>query len=69
MDIFPTFMRAAGGDLDGYELDGLDVLAMLTDRAPSPHEALFWEMGRQNRDAPWTLETRPARPACGGRAP
>jgi arylsulfatase A-like enzyme len=57
MDIFPTFMRAAGGDFDGYEFDGLDVLAMFTDRAPSPHEALFWEMGRQTatRRGPWKL--------------
>jgi arylsulfatase A-like enzyme len=57
MDIFPTFVRAAGGDLHEYELDGRDVLTMLADQAASPHGALFWEMGRQTavRRGPWKL--------------
>jgi arylsulfatase A-like enzyme len=57
MDIFPTFVRAAGGDLAKYELDGRDVIAMLADRGDSPHDAIFWEMGRQTavRRGPWKL--------------
>ncbi len=57
MDIFPTFLTAAGGDTAGYELDGLDVLAMVADGAASPHHELFWEMGRQTavRRGPWKL--------------
>ena len=57
MDIFPTVVKAAGGDPGGYEVDGRDVLPMLADRAPSPHDALFWEMGRQTavRKGPWKL--------------
>ncbi|MGH2797502.1 MAG: sulfatase family protein [Thermoleophilaceae bacterium] len=57
MDIFPTFLRAAGGDRSAYELDGLDVLPMLAGGAPSPHGAVFWEMGRQTavRRGKWKL--------------
>jgi arylsulfatase A-like enzyme len=57
MDLFPTFLRAAGGDANGYELDGLDVLPMLADAAPSPHGDLYWEMGRQTaiRRGRWKL--------------
>lgn len=47
MDVFPTFLKLAGGDIDNYELDGADVFAMLTEGAPSPHSHVFWEMGRQ----------------------
>jgi len=57
MDIFPTFLKAAGGDPSAYELDGLDVLPMLTDGAPSPHQQIFWEMGNQTavRQGNWKL--------------
>jgi arylsulfatase A-like enzyme len=57
MDIFPTILRAAQGDPARYELDGLDVLAMLADGAPSPHGDLYWEMGRQTaiRRGRWKL--------------
>ncbi len=57
MDIFPTFINAAGGDASQYEIDGLDVLSMVTDGAPSPHESIFWEMGNQTavRKGPWKL--------------
>ncbi len=57
VDIFPTLIQAAGGHLDGYELDGYDILPMVADRAPSPHEAMFWEMGAQTavRQGPWKL--------------
>ncbi len=57
MDIFPTFLKAAGGDLSQYELDGLDILPMLTEGQPSPHSELFWEMGAQTaiRRGKWKL--------------
>ena len=57
MDLFPTILRAAQGDPARYELDGLDVLPMVADGAPSPHEDLYWEMGRQTaiRRGHWKL--------------
>jgi len=57
MDIFPTCLRAAGGDPAAYELDGLDLWPMLTEGAPSPHRELFWEMQGQTavRRGPWKL--------------
>ena len=57
MDLFPTLLRAAGGDTDSYELDGHDVLPVLADGAPSPQRDLFWEMGRQTaiRRGNWKL--------------
>jgi len=30
MDIFPTFLKAAGGDITEYELDGLDIMPEIT---------------------------------------
>ena len=43
MDLFPTIVRAAGGRVpDSAELDGRDILPMVTDGAASPHEELFW---------------------------
>jgi len=47
MDIFPTLLNATGGDFREYFLDGLDILPVLTQNAPSPHDRLFWEMDRQ----------------------
>ncbi len=59
MDVFPTLLAAAGADAARYELDGSDLLPLLAEGAPSPHEArnLFWEMGRQTavRRGPWKL--------------
>jgi len=57
MDVFPTFLRAAGGDPGDYELDGLDVMPMVTDGAPTPHERIFWEQGKQTavRRGKWKL--------------
>ena len=34
MDMFPTFLAAAGGDTSEYELDGLDVLPMVANGEP-----------------------------------
>lgn len=47
MDVFPTVLKAAGGDPARYELDGRDILGVLRDGARSPHDRLFWEMGGQ----------------------
>jgi arylsulfatase A-like enzyme len=57
MDIFPTFLRAAGGEPAEYDLDGKDLLPMVCEGAPSPHETLFWEMDRQTaiRRGRWKL--------------
>ncbi|NIA16330.1 MAG: sulfatase-like hydrolase/transferase [Nitrospiraceae bacterium] len=57
MDIFPTFLKAAGGDPSAYELDGLDVMSMVADGTPTPHDRIFWEMGEQTavRQGPWKL--------------
>lgn len=57
MDLFPTFLRLAGGDPGSFELDGVDVLPMLVQGAPSPHGDLYWEMGRQTaiRRGAWKL--------------
>jgi len=56
MDVFPTFLNP-GASLSGYELDGLDVLPMLSEGAPSPHSEVYWEMMRQTavRRGRWKL--------------
>jgi arylsulfatase A-like enzyme len=57
MDVFPTFLKAAGGDPSRYELDGLDVLPTVAAGAPPAHERIFWEMGQQTavREGRWKL--------------
>lgn len=57
MDIFPTFLKAAGGDCDDYELDGKDIMPVIVDGVASPHNILFWEMGQQTalRQGNWKL--------------
>ena len=57
MDVFPTFLSAAGGDLDDYQLDGKNAMPMLTEGRPSPHDAIFWEMSQQTavRRGKWKL--------------
>jgi arylsulfatase A-like enzyme len=57
MDVFPTILKAAGGDLDGFELDGCDIFPVVTEGAPTPHEAIFWEMNQQTavRQGDWKL--------------
>lgn len=47
MDIFPTLLKAAGGNPSKYELDGQDIMPVLKDGAASPHNMLFWEMDNQ----------------------
>ncbi|MBM3474978.1 MAG: sulfatase [Armatimonadetes bacterium] len=57
MDIFPTLLSAAGVGAEGYHVDGQDVLSMVTNGAPSPHQRLFWEQGNQTavRQGNWKL--------------
>ncbi|HUU43028.1 MAG TPA: sulfatase-like hydrolase/transferase [Planctomycetota bacterium] len=57
MDVFPTLLAAAGGDVSKYELDGRDLMPVMCDDVPSPHEHLFWEMGDQTavRRGKWKL--------------
>jgi len=57
MDVLPTFLKAAGGDPSAYDLDGRDVLPMVAQGADSPHETVFWEMGKQTavRAGRWKL--------------
>ena len=38
-----AFANAAGGDVSQYDLDGKDILPMLQDNLPSPHDIIFWE--------------------------
>lgn len=64
IDIFPTFLRLAaqahGDSADpcaDYELDGKDIMPMVTEGAASPHDGIFWEMGDQTavRRGRWKL--------------
>ncbi len=57
MDVFPTFLSAAGADMAKYKLDGKDVLPMVAEGTPSPHEEIFWEYGEQTalRRGDWKL--------------
>ena len=47
MDFFPTLLKLAGGNPAEYQLDGLDIMPVLAENAPSPHDRIFWEMDRQ----------------------
>ena len=57
MDVFPTFLSAAGGDPNDYQLDGKNAMLMLTEGRPSLHDAIFWEMNQQTavRRGKWKL--------------
>jgi len=57
MDIFPTFLKLAGGDPAQYEVDGSDIWPVVTAGAPTPHRQVFWEMDRQTavRQGKWKL--------------
>lgn len=57
MDVFPTLLKAAGGNLDDYEIDGVDLLPALADGTPLLERTLFWEMEDQTavRRGPWKL--------------
>lgn len=57
MDLFPTIVGAAGGAPSEYDLDGMDVLPMIADGAPSPHGDVFWSYNDQRavRRGDWKL--------------
>jgi arylsulfatase A-like enzyme len=57
MDIFPTFLTAAGVDLNHYESDGKNILPMVIEGEKSPHDSIFWEMNEQTavRKGKWKL--------------
>ena len=57
MDVFPTFLSAADGDLSKYQLDGLSQIGVVCDGWFSPHTDIFWEMGKQTamRRDKWKL--------------
>ncbi len=57
MDIFPTFLDAAGGDPSRYGIDGMDLLPVLAASEPMPERDLYWEMQGQRavRRGPWKL--------------
>lgn len=61
VDWFPTLVKLAGGNLEQkLPLDGLDVWPMLTEKAPSPHEAILSVQSPQNaavRMGDWKLIT------------
>ncbi len=61
MDIFPTLIQAAGGTLDQFDVDGKDLMGMLVEQEPTPHEVLTWEFRQQTavRVGPWKLVLRP----------
>lgn len=47
MDIFPTFLGAAGGDVSAYEIDGVDLLPHLTQGEELPEREIYWELNGQ----------------------
>lgn len=47
MDIFPTLLKEAGGNPGDYELDGRDIMEVMTQGTSSPHREIFWEMEEQ----------------------
>jgi arylsulfatase A-like enzyme len=57
MDIFPTLLTAAGGDPAAYEVDGRDIMPLVTEGKALPPRDLFWEMDGQTavRRGNWKL--------------
>jgi len=57
MDIFPTLLAAAGGDIGAYELDGADIMPYVAGGTPLPERDIFWELRGQRavRRGPWKL--------------
>ena len=57
MDVFPTLLGAAGGDVGSYELDGVDLMPRLVEGMAFPERDVFWEMRQQTavRRGPWKL--------------
>jgi arylsulfatase A-like enzyme len=47
LDIMPTFIAAAGGEIDpAWQLDGVDLIPFMTgEKGGRPHETLYWTWG------------------------
>ena len=54
LDIAPTIVSLAGGDLLENEFDGYDIIPHLLNNLPSPHDALFW---REAGGLCWAVRT------------
>lgn len=56
MDVYPTFMQLAGGKAPD-RIDGLDAWPMIAHGSPSPHEHVYWRLGKQRaiRKGDWKL--------------
>jgi len=71
IDVFPTVLALAGiEEPDDRVIDGRDLMPMLRDGAPTPHEALFFYWASQLgavRSGPWKFQSR--RPISVGYAP
>jgi arylsulfatase A-like enzyme len=67
LDLLPTFITAAGGELNREEdLDGVNLLPFLKhEKQGVPHQTLFWkkEVRAAVRDGDWKLLRFPDRPA------
>ncbi len=65
LDLFPTFVTAAGGAIDESDkIDGVDLVPFLTGRsADPPHQSLMWTytVGRAMRSGDWKLVRLPDR--------
>ena len=57
MDIFPTMLNIAGGDVSQYEVDGMDILPYVAECKALPERTIYWEMGKQTavRRGKWKL--------------
>ena len=57
MDIFPTMLNIAGGDVSQYEVDGMDILPYVAESEKLPERTIYWEMGKQTavRKGKWKL--------------
>jgi arylsulfatase A-like enzyme len=51
MDFVPTFVAAAGGDIDTREYDGINLLDVLTGAAPSVQRTLYWRFDANDQAA------------------
>ncbi|MHC4356276.1 MAG: sulfatase-like hydrolase/transferase, partial [Planctomycetota bacterium] len=61
MDLFPTMVSIAGAGLPAdLELDGVDLLGMLTGSKKLPGRTLFWRYRKEKavRQGPWKLLVR-----------
>ncbi len=67
LDLLPTFVAAAGGDISKLEnLDGVDLMPFIKGQVEGrPHQTLYWKKESRGaiRDGDWKLVRFPDRPA------